>query len=349
MAVTLKDLAKELNVSAMTVSRVLNGRADGLISENTKQRVMATAARMGYRPNPIARALVTGRTDTIGLLVGEIGALELEFLHPLQRLLAADGYDVLILNHTHRKRFAGKTSTSPLSVDGVFCLDLPPVYDLSQSGQALGLLSAQGTPVPVVCLGSYYDPGVDYVGVDIWSAMVDAVHHLADAGRRTLALIVPTGEDAVTGRYRDSFAAGAEQAGVCAAFIDSCSGSADQRVEGREAITRYLADNACPDGMVVVADTVAIGVCRGLRDLGLRVPEDVALVGCDGIPDVEYLDPPLSTMQTPFEAMCRLGWQYLRTRIDYPNTPPQQTVVSAKLVVRRSSAGRGGTPMVLSV
>jgi len=110
-----------------------------------------------------------------------------------------------------------------------------------------------------------------------------------------------------------------------------------QRAEVRRTIGSYIERFGCPNGIFCYNDDMALGAYRGLCDLGLRVPEQVALVGCDGIEDTQYLETPLSTIVQPVEEMCALAWQFLQKRMQEPDYICQQGIITAKLEIRASS------------
>ncbi|HEU4752942.1 MAG TPA: substrate-binding domain-containing protein, partial [Armatimonadota bacterium] len=109
------------------------------------------------------------------------------------------------------------------------------------------------------------------------------------------------------------------------------------RAAARDAIKSYLARHSAPEAIFCMNDDMAIGCYRGLCDLGLRVPRDVALVGCDGIEHTEYLETPLTTIVQPLDDMSRAAWQLLERRLGDPGAPPQRVKLSARLAVRESS------------
>jgi LacI family transcriptional regulator len=118
------------------------------------------------------------------------------------------------------------------------------------------------------------------------------------------------------------------------AFPSAC------RAGARQALTDYVGAHGRPDGLLCQNDDMAVGAFRALRDLGLRVPEDVRLIGCDGIDETEYFDPPLSTIQQPIDQMCSLAWEFLERRLAEPSLAPQQVSLTTHLLVRGSSAAR---------
>jgi LacI family transcriptional regulator len=111
----------------------------------------------------------------------------------------------------------------------------------------------------------------------------------------------------------------------------------DSSATVRQVVRDYVQANGCPEAMFCFSDHMALGVYRGLRDLGVRIPEDTALVGCDGIEWAEFVDQPISTIVPPAQECCALAWQYLLQRLREPDSPLQQTVLRSHLLVRESS------------
>jgi DNA-binding LacI/PurR family transcriptional regulator len=115
--------------------------------------------------------------------------------------------------------------------------------------------------------------------------------------------------------------------------------SEEQRPIVRQSIQEYIRERGCPEAFFCHSDDVAIGIYRGLCDLGLKVPGNVALAGCDGIQDTEYLESPLTTLVQPVEAMCATAWEFLSQRLLRPGLERQQAVLLPTLAVRASSLG----------
>jgi LacI family transcriptional regulator len=170
------------------------------------------------------------------------------------------------------------------------------------------------------------------VGLDLGRAARAAVEHLVGLGLRRIALLaLPDSE----GRRYQAYVSVMEAAGLPQEFILLPEGS---RGETRRQFREYVAANGHPEAVFCHNDDTAIAVYRALCDLGLRVPEDVALVGCDGIEDTEFLPVPITTIVQPVEEMSRLAWEFLRNRIREPDAPPQHVVLEARLEIRASSA-----------
>ncbi|MCW3062468.1 MAG: transcriptional regulator, LacI family [Capsulimonas sp.] len=270
-------------MSYATVSRALNS-ADARIAPETRLRVQRIAAEMGYQPNRAARALVTGRTQTLALW----------------------------------------------SIDGILTVDLPRRAVPGLDGPLLGRK-------PFVNMGVYVLEQTDYVRVDFSQVAKEAVRHLHARGCRRIACLLPDW----LGWFRES----SDERLMGYESVMSEIGQQPELILSpnsiREAIgpalKAYIARHGCPDGLFYFNDDVAIGAFRALRDLGLRIPQDVALVGCDGIEDTAYHDPPLSTIAQPIEEMCVTALSFLIGRIKEPSIPVQQIVLQPRLEVRGSS------------
>jgi LacI family transcriptional regulator len=114
--------------------------------------------------------------------------------------------------------------------------------------------------------------------------------------------------------------------------------SEEQRPIVRQLIQEYVREHGCPEALFCHSDDVAVGIYRGLCDLKLRVPEQVALVGCDGIQDTEYLECPLTTLVQPVAEMCAKAWEFLLRRLENPRLQRQNSVLKPKLAIRESTA-----------
>lgn len=328
MPITLQELAHHLNLSKGTVSRVLNHRNDDLISEATRLRVLEAAREMGYRPNRLARALATGRSQSIAFCTKEITALSSLVLNRVQWLVRH--HDLEMIVHTfdrHLNEQGEQIITSPWQVDGVLTYESKEYIHLIFDDPS-------GVRPPLVSMGTYLIQQTDFVGTDLRPAIHKAIRHLRSAGCRRIAYLEDASTNAAPDFRHQSYECAMEEAGATTEYIVSCDGS---RAMARHAIREYIQAHGCPDGLFCRYDELAIGAYRGLRDLGLRIPEDVALVGCDGIEDTEYLDPPLSTIVQPLQEMCDLAWEFLERRMNTPDIPLQQVVLPARLEIRGSS------------
>jgi DNA-binding LacI/PurR family transcriptional regulator len=334
MSVTIRSLAAKLELSTATVSRVLNSRQSSLVSQDTRRRVMQMAQELGYHPNPAAQVFATGRTDTIGLLTFAVYPCHYsESLNHLQRVLSRENMNLQIMDTMDLVPSQSQIlKVSSWLVDGIIAFDSP--------NYVRSLLEVMPNPrVPVVCMGAAVFPEVDTVWLDVYDAVAEGIRHLAARGGRRLACLgfpeAQHSNDPRFAAYRDVM----KQVGLPCEFIPVASEDFTKyREVTRTVIRDYVARHGCPEGIFASTDEVAIGVFRGLRDLNLRIPQDVAILGFDGIEDTAYHDPSISTISMPMEPACRKAWELLRSRMEDGNLPPRHINVKANLVIRESSS-----------
>jgi DNA-binding LacI/PurR family transcriptional regulator len=328
MKVTIKQIAEQVGVSPSTVSRVLSGRGERLISEQTRQRVLRAAEELGYQPHLGARSLVTGRTCTVALWMSQLfTAFHARIVHLMETTLWRSGYELLI-------RQVGHQTEPPRHgwgrVDGIIG------FECVGALRSVRKISYR-RPLPVVSMGAYYLTDVDYVGVDLYTGTAQAVKHLIEQGCRRVAYLVNAESRHPGDARRDAYDAVVEAAGLPKEYIVSVDQS---RSAAMAAVAAHVEQFGLPDGIFCHNDEMALGAYRVLRLLGVRVPEEVALVGCDGIEDTEYLEVPLSTVRQPLEEMCRLACEFLQRRMAQPDAPLQSAVLLPQLMVRESSLRR---------
>lgn len=325
MRVTIKQIAEKAGVSPSTVSRVLSGRGAHLISPATRERVMEVAQKLEYQPNLAARSLVTGRTHTVALWLNEIyTSFHARVVQLVEDALWQGGYETFI-------RSVRRSCTAPTlrlgHVDGVLAYEC--VSYLDNVWRAL-----QRRSTPVVSVGAYFRTYTDYVGVDLYNGSLQAVRHLLQSGCQRIAYLV-NAESSYTGdARRDAYDAVMREAGLPVEYIIAPDQS---RAASSQTVREYVQTYGLPDGIFCHNDEMAIGAHHGLRQLGVRVPDDVALVGCDGIEDTEYLEVPLTTIRQPLEQMCRLACELLFARIAEPDREKHGIVLQPDLVIRESS------------
>lgn len=321
MPVTIRDVARSLNLSHTTVSRALNGREAINIPAATRERVRVTANQMGYTPNRAARALATGRTHLIALQTYRLSSPYAWMVsQQMQEILGADGYEVLV------REFGRGDLTLQSSVDGIFALDsrhLPSENSLPPA-------------VPYVLLGTRPSPAppLDFVGLDLGEGARLATEHLIKAGRRRIVHLTSADLAVEDDARCRGYEAALRSAGLAAEYIKT---PADLRRQGYDALLAFAARQDVPDALLCRNDELAAGCLRALHELGRSVPGDTAVIGCDGTDEGEYLSPPLSTIAVPVAEMCRLAWRFLRRRIEEPDCPVQEAVLLPSLLLRQSA------------
>lgn len=329
--VTLKDIAKRLDVSHATVSRALNRADDPLISEATRLRVQKLADELGYRPNLAARNLATGRTGLLALWLWSEALPNAYHSHVSQLMVAEaqrSSYQLLI-NRVgwDSLRTDRRTHFDAWHVDGVIAHEAGPAIQAR-------FPNPRKLPVPVVSTGAYHFlQGVDHVWIDVRSGAIEAIEHLLFGGRRRIAYVAECLEERRTDPRCLVHGELLDAAALPKLFLEVPGDRAGMRQAVREAFEQGFP----ADALFCHNDDVAVAAYRGLCDVGVRVPDDVAIVGCDGIQDTEYLEVPLSTIAQPLEEMCALARQFLERRIEDPTRPLQEAWLPAKLTIRPSS------------
>ena len=321
---TLRDLARSLNVSHTTVSRVLSGQGADFISEQTRARVLEAARQMRYRPNHAARTLATGKTGLISLWMGDLfHPYYVRTMQYVSREIEATEYETVV----YHIRSAGVSPAHLFTAaDGLL------VHDWH--GVAEAYLDTEPYPLPLVSMGVSHSRRTDYVGLDVYPGAVAAMKHLIESGRKRIVFVSsPVPEGNAEARHR-AYHELMGQAGFATEILPIVG---ENRADCRDTVREYLRERGAPDALFCLSDDIALGAYRALCDMGRRVPDDVALVGCDGIEETEYLETPLSTIILPIPEMCRIATQFLLNRIADPAIAPQQIVLLPNFLKRESS------------
>ncbi len=323
--VTQEQIARKLGVSRQLVTFALAGYPQ--VSEASRRKILAAAREMGYRPNPHARALKRGRTGIVALWVPDQISSHYNHVAREMNTLVKQARQELILSEVASAEAEAILSHVP--VDGVFAVDTAP--------QARAYLKEPPSrSVPLINMGAERCDGTDNVLVDLTSGTCEVMAHLLAQGFRRIAHMTYVRENCPGEARRKGYVQAMHEAGLPTEFIYYPL-SLQQRPIARQLIQDYIRQHGCPEAIFCHSDDVAIGVYRGLCDLKIRVPEQVALVGCDGIPDTEYLECPLTTLVQPVVAMCASAWQLFRQRQEHPSSKRQTVVLRPKLEIRASS------------
>ena len=334
--ITSYDIAKAIGINQSTVSRVLSGNDKGMISEATVRKVLAAVEDLGYQPNNLARSLVTGRTNIIGVIMAPYGytGFTAEVLNRLQRDIEAEGrYYMQVARRGYgTAMFGSQRALHSWPVDGMIFIDI------GKSRPDTGKSAGSDATVDI---GTYCRTDVDHVIIDPLPGMLEAVSHLIGTGRRNIAFACTGTElpdDATLCAYKYAMAEyGLKERIMELDPFDESDPCTDIRKIHRRSVQSHISQSVCPDSIICISDHSAIGVYRGLLDMGIRVPDDVAIIGNDDIPDGEFLERGLTTMACPFNEMCGLAWQFLQKRIEDPSIPLQSAVLSTTLVVRETT------------
>lgn len=339
-SVTMNQIAEVAGVSRATVSFVLNDRArtNGSISPDTRQRVLEIARELGYRPNRTARALVTGRSHLIGLCVRDLGLPHYaNVIRRTESCIRRSPFHLLVSrweNDMEAEDERVLEGIFPWPLDGVLALEADEILTRHWAVK-------QQWPAPIVSMGgtNYHLDNLDSVGIDLAAGVTQALAHLIEIGCKHIAFVSHSDEANLQDRRARAYLKFMQKNHREAEFVTL---SNQERAVAHHEFKEYTAHQGCPDGLLCINDEVAMGVYRALCDLQIKVPTDVALIGCDGIADTLYLECPLTTIVQPVEQMCRIAWEMLQQRIDNPDQEFQHQLLVPQLDVRDSSQYFGG-------
>ena len=327
----MADVARIAGVSHQTVSRVLNHHPN--VRAATRDRVLAAIQELGYRRNLSARALVTRRTNTLGVVAFDTTLYgPASTLFGLEQAARDAGYFISIVSlKTINRKTVGEALDylAAQAVDGLIAI-APQV-------EAAAAVSALEGTVPVVAVEGGEAGGMPVVAVDQVYGAELATRHLLDLGHRTVWHVAgPVDWLEAEGR-RNGWRAALEAAGVEVPPV--VEGDWSPR-SGYEA-GRRIADDARAGratAVFVANDQMALGLLRALHEAGVRVPQDVSIVGFDDIPESEFLTPPLTTVRQDFAEVGRKSIALLLDLIDTgPRAEAERIVVPPVLVTRSST------------
>jgi DNA-binding LacI/PurR family transcriptional regulator len=322
------DVARLAGVSHQTVSRVINGSAH--VRAETRERVVAAMEKLDYRPNSVARALVTGRSKTLGVVTFNTTLYgPASTLVGVERAAHAAGYFVSIVSLESLERAAVKDAVERLRALGV-----DGVAMIAPQEASLGALWDLPADLPVVAVEAGPQDIVAVAEVDQPQGARLATEHLLGLGHETVHhLGGPPGwieaEQRIAG-WRDA--------------LDGAGAKASTPLRGdwsaRSGYERGRQMLGVPDvtAIFVGNDQMALGLLRALREHGSDVPRDVSIVGFDDIPESAYFSPPLTTVRQDFNEMGRRGLHLLLEEIAAGKRTTARATVPASLVVRASTA-----------
>ena len=326
--VVMSDVGRLAGVSHQTVSRVVNGSPH--VRPQTRERVLEAMEELGYRPNPVARALATGRSNTLGVVSFDTTLYgPASTLYGIERAAHDAGYFIIIaslksldrrsvMDAVERLRFRG--------VDGI--LVIAPQED------AVNALLHAPPGIPLVAVEAGPDDTVPVVAVDQFAGAMIATRHLLELGHRTVWQIAGPrdfieGQQRVEGWRHTLRAAGAEPPALLFGDWSARAGYEHGRaLSGDPAVTAIFAAN----------DQMALGVLRAVHEAGREIPAQISVVGFDDIPEAPYLMPPLTTVRQDFDEVGSRSLHLLLTRIETGERAPAGSLVAPELIVRASTS-----------
>lgn len=331
---TRDDVAKMANISGATVSRVLSGRTDVPISPEARARVLEAAEALGYRPNPMARALMTGKTGLIGFwMCLQYSRYRSQVLDQMRRTLGQTEMAMAVTDVDEEYQWDHSFSRAlRVPVEGIIA------FDASASIEAFASDYDRIAPnTPFVSMGAYWSERKSFVGVDLYAGSCEVMDHLLERGRKRIAFAAPATSGLLDfgpryEAYREKMAA-AGRPEILVATDDIVF------AQVRDSIRHVIESPDRPDAIYCMNDDLAIAVAFAIESFGLKVGTDIALVGFDGIEETEHCPCPITTVRQPIEEMCRLTYEFLQAQMEDPSAPLRQQVLRPQLIIRDSSRG----------
>lgn len=327
---TIHEVAKRAKVSPTTVSHVINNTR--FVSEALRQRVQRAMEELNYRPNALARSLRLGETHTLGLILPDsANPFFAEIGHAIEAAAFERGYSVILCNTENdpTKELLYTNVLENRQVDGMIFVATGGNHD------ALSNIVRNGLPLVVVDrdLGSL---GLDAVTTNNHQGGMLATRHLIELGHQIIGCIAGPSDLTPSAERVTGYCDAVKEANLEVKNTLLLRG--DFHVpSGLEAAIRLLQQDPRPTALFVCNDLMAIGALHAAAQLGLRVPDDVAIVGFDDIELASYTIPPLSTVCQPKQEIGQMAIELMLARMASPSLPPQHKILPPQLVIRESS------------
>lgn len=328
----IRAVARQARVSPATVSRVVNGQST--VDPKLAKRVRDAIREIGYMPNPQARALGSGRSRVLGLIISEItNPFYPELVQSFEGLAEANDFEIMLgsvihNNGEHLKRFIRRLVQR--RVEGV------AVMTFRAESDYLHELISHNIPLVTIDAAA---PGARnlVLEVDYRSGIDQAIQHLALLGHRRIGFVSGPLQHFTNQARRDAFFESLQRVGLRPEHTPIFEG--DHTLEaGLVAVRHFLSLRERPTAILASNDLTAVGVLRGLSDRGMEVPNEMSVVGFDDIHLAEFSHPPLSTVRMPREDLAAAAFDGLMRLIQGSDTPQSDAVpVRTQLVVREST------------
>lgn len=331
-SVSLKQLAKHLKLSTTTLSLVLNDAPSAVsIPQETKDRIFSAAKELNYRPNYLARSLRVQRTHTFGVIVPELSdGYSSMVLNGVESVLAGAGYFYLTASHLHRPELLERLPRLLIErqVEGIIAVDTP-IYSKPD--------------LPIVNVSGHEKiAGVTNVVLNHMHAAELGVGHLYDLGHRKIAVIKGQEFSSDTDERWETIRAAARNRdiGIDARFTVQLDGDSPSPELGYTAAKSLLAGGGNFTALFAFNDISAIGAIRAIEETGLRVPDDVSVLGFDDIYAAAFHNPALTTIRQPLFEMGRLAAETLLEMLRDGFDPKAARILTVEpdLIVRKSTA-----------
>ncbi|MBK7319518.1 LacI family DNA-binding transcriptional regulator [Candidatus Villigracilis affinis] len=330
---TLRDVARLAGVSHQTVSRVINGSEDVL--PETRAIVEAAIEQLGYRPNAIARSMARGQTHTLACISpnltdytfasviegAEVEARQHDYFMLSSSATDPKAFQALVDELVGHRRVDGLIVINPYSDDRF--LHIPENF-------------------PVVFVGARsHEKEICSVSLDDEKVAYEATRHLISLGHTNIALVTGPMEEDCSQDRAEGYRRALQEAGI--AYDESKVLEGDWSASsGQRALLSFVESGNVPTAVFAQNDRMALGVLRAARDVNLKVPSQLAVIGVDDMPLSSYFDPPLTTMQQDMPLIGQEATRMLLEIIQKKTPAVRELKLSAQLVIRQSTSDKGG-------
>lgn len=339
---TLSDIAETVGVTPMTVSRVIN--RNGYVSDETRKKVLKAVKELNYRTNGLARNLKRQRTETVGLVLGDISnPYSTELARAVRETLIMRGYNLFICisEHSAKEDIVAFESLVNHSVDGII------VATRANEGGDKYLRGIVESNVPVVVIGrDFQHEDVDFVAADNLIGGFEATRHLIDLGHQRIGFIGATLSGGSSLKRLQGYLNALEEHNIEVderlitgrkEAISEVPGYSTEEI-GYEGMKRLLSLPNPPSAVFARNDFTAIGAMTAIKEAGLRIPEDIAIVGFDDIPLATHTSPSLTTVRQPMKLQGQYAAEMLLQRIENEDEIKRRTrILNCELIIRDST------------
>jgi LacI family transcriptional regulator len=334
--VRMKDIAKDLGVSVVTISKVLRKHPD--IAEETRKRVLKRVKELDYQPNILARSLVTGRSYLIGLIVPDLlHPFFAEIARALSRVVGKRGYSLIIASSEENPKLEAREIQQLMARR----LDALVIASAGAGTEVFERMNRLAQPY-VLIDREFPELPANFVGIDDEAAGRMATEHLIDQGCQTIAHIRGANNSAGVRRF-EGYKEALLSRGLPysdAMVIAQSKIDINSTPRGAEAMRLLLKSKPRPDGVFCFNDPLAIGAMNAILDAGLRIPEDIAVIGCGNLHYDNSLRVPLSSVDQCSQTIGERVASILLHLIESKVRPPSKRVILHPTLVIRSSTMR---------
>ncbi len=330
MNITIYDVAREAGVSMATVSRVVNGNPN--VKPTTRKKVNEAIERLGYRPNAVARGLASKKTTTVGVIIPDVSSIFFgELARGIEDIATMYNYNIILSNSDQNSEKELHLINTMLGkqVDGIVFMGGKITEEHVEEFKK--------SPVPIVLAATTeQSQSVPSVNIDYKQAAFDAVSLMVDHGHKRIGYVSGPLQDPINGEYKIAgYREALEEAGL--SYDENLIVIGDYTYDsGLEAAETFINLNQPPTAVFSGTDEMALGVIHGYQDNGLRVPEDVEVIGFDNTRLAKMIRPQLTTIVQPMYDIGAVAMRLL-TKLMNKETTEDQTIVLPHRIEERSS------------